>query len=291
MVHGLDVLSVYDPATGEVVQLNTLGDGSEVQAAHPLDGDGGVKTPTGSPYYGGDHSRLSVVFVDEGAYETLALWQRQGRLLSFAGAGPAGALLWYERDLIRVRPETVKGASGGARGWILEAERRGHGAHRIWLNEGVLAGIVGPLATPSGLGTGWQVSGMDVAAVDPASGSVRLHDNNTQSVRSLSVAPVVFPVSGVTLTMSTGQTGATGAHGMELICGGFGGGFLSGVYPSPAGTQHPARVAGSIVTPPGIWQIRINMLIAQSAFGGADVTIYRPALRLGTSTAPGALAP
>jgi hypothetical protein len=293
-VHGLDVLSVYDIATGDVVQLNALGDDTELVVRGLLDGDG-VKSPEGTPYYGGDLSRVAVTFLGADEYEILRAWQKAGRMLRLAGAGPAGALLWNEDTLISVAPETVKGASGGARGYRLTAERRGHGSHNIWLDEDLLAHL-GPFVQELGnLGGAWEALSCAQTEGSPGDGSINVEDVGATVGATLRLANrIVFPVSGVRLTGSVSQSGTDATIGtrpqLEFNAVAFAGGApLVGAYAGLDTAEHDDRVSVAAVTPAGTWSLTLNPLATSAPFTN-EIVLYRPALRVGTSTEPGRLA-
>lgn len=288
-VHGLNVLSVYDPLSGTVVQLNALGQESEVLVRGVLDADG-VETPTGGRYYGGDHSRISVQFLEVlgTEYAQLDAWMKEGRRVSAAGVGPTGALLWEEKDLLTVMPESIKGAQGGARGFRLEMERKGHASHKIYWHNDLLDRFGWPLALP--LPAGYTYYNANIGEEDDSLFSVNAISSGTGS--ALDSPKILFPVAGVRLTGSVGYAGAAGNSWLGGV-GALTKGSLSvgSAYENlqAAGDYPDNRMRVEYVTSPGTYYVFFSLAYSPTGVGYAFVR--RPALRVGTSGEAGRSGP
>lgn len=101
MISGVQKISVYDPATGIVVQLNNVVPDGEALIASPLyykDIDGKLK-------YDGDKSYLSFGAYDDGGFAQLETWMKAKTPVRVVTAGFEENLLWYESAPILVKKD------------------------------------------------------------------------------------------------------------------------------------------------------------------------------------------
>ena len=125
MISGLQKISVYDPATGTVVQLNNVAPSASFKNREPLS----VKNTDSELIYDGDDSYLEFAAFDNGAFDQLETWMKAGTGLNIVGMGVEEHFAWYETTPIVVKKNF--GFQVGNRNSIVVSTQKSRGSHNI----------------------------------------------------------------------------------------------------------------------------------------------------------------
>ena len=197
---GIKVISIYNPVTGDTVQLNNLAADSEY-SADPIP----TETTTGQAYGGKDHT-LTINFFEQGsaARAQLRAWAENDTPVCAVGAGGQSFLLWYEPVTMLFNRGKQLSARDGAMFNTVVMSFPGETAK---IQTGInLADIA---VKAAGFNVGWGASDSgdmadgyyEVNAVaDPFSSGVQEFTWDNAGSSSAIRLDFVFPISGVTLT-------------------------------------------------------------------------------------------
>ncbi|MFZ3035510.1 MAG: hypothetical protein WA138_16050 [Parvibaculum sp.] len=192
MISGVQKISIYDPATGIVVQLNNVVPDGEALIASPLyykDIDGKLK-------YDGDKSYLSFGAYDDGGFAQLASWMKAKTPVRVVTAGFEENLLWYESAPILVKKD-YSYAVGNKNYFSVEIAKEG-GTHNI---KSVANLILGP-------GLWYDANTNGIADSLIKTGTYTTSFNNSSFIQTLTFisgqtgsmsCKIEFPISGINI--------------------------------------------------------------------------------------------
>jgi hypothetical protein len=125
MISGVQKISIYNPATGTVVQLNNVVPEGDALIAAPLS----YKDIDGKLKYDGDKSYLSFGAYDDGGFAQLETWMKAKTPVRIVTAGFEENILWYESAPLLVKKKY--GYSIGNKNYFsIEIAKEG-GTHNI----------------------------------------------------------------------------------------------------------------------------------------------------------------
>jgi len=128
MISGLRKISIYNPSTGVVVQLNHVAPDGDVKIRSPLH----IMDPDGEYVYDGDESYFEFGFYDRSnAYDQLKTWMDAGTGIRIVGTGIEQNLLWRESVPILIEKKMNMGV--GNRNFIICRVAKKRGTHDIKL--------------------------------------------------------------------------------------------------------------------------------------------------------------
>lgn len=190
MISGVQKISIYDPATGIVVQLNNVVPDGEALITSPLyykDIDGKLK-------YDGDKSYLSFGAYDDGGFAQLASWMKAKTPVRVVTAGFEENLLWYESAPILVKKD-YSYAVGNRNYFSVEIAKEG-GTHNI---KSVANLILGP-------GLWYDADTNGIADSLTKTGTYTTSFDNSSFIQTLTFAAgqtgiifcqIEFPITGI----------------------------------------------------------------------------------------------
>jgi len=135
-VTGQKKISIYDPATGTVVQLNNISEEGEFEKKGAF-----IKTSAGSRMYSGDESKAEFLSLDWTGYDQLVTWMKERTPVRFVTYGLDEHILWYEDTLITVDLKTVFSPYKRS-GFKIYFEKAG-GVHGIYKGCNILYAVLG----------------------------------------------------------------------------------------------------------------------------------------------------
>ncbi|KKP28293.1 MAG: hypothetical protein UR18_C0006G0005 [Candidatus Nomurabacteria bacterium GW2011_GWE2_31_40] len=193
-VTGQKKISIYDPATGTVVQLNNISEEGEFEKKGAF-----IKTSAGSRMYSGDESKAEFLSLDWTGYDQLVTWMKERTPVRFVTYGLDEHILWYEDTLITVDLKTVFSPYKRS-GFKIYFEKAG-GVHEIYKGANLLYKA-----------KGWKdvdtSNKADNYIINTSGGSFTfLFQNGMQKISCVTdgnltfAATLVYPISGITLNL------------------------------------------------------------------------------------------
>lgn len=289
---GVQAFSVYDPSTGNVVQV----DGKYVETfdfTQQRGGTEGPASPTGGSVSVGDFSEVEIVFVDVAGKSQLETWRTNDTPVSLVAAGEQAAIQWYETDIIsELEEQPVFDQHADLNRYRFVMRRQGHGIHDIYKGTNLLRAVNHQVGS-SFLNDSWQDSdssgvadgystnnntsnesfGSDVQSFDTASNGNASHINAT----------IEFPVSGVDLTLSSNLTQLHSSED-DVVKINFFDSNNSGLSASSTTVSSTGRASVTNTTPSSIFDLRVDTHRVNNSSTTETVKHKLPALRLDGGT-------
>ena len=262
-VGGWKKASLYDPATGDVAQIN------KIATEHSEWVDEPMRTEhTKGALYGGTENRATVGFFesDTALLNKIEDWQDGNTPLCLVIVGEQGNVIWHKPRSVHFVRNIGTDARTGLETHLISLESFGV-PDKIWSGVNLLNGF----AHVHGFDYGWsdENPNADGIASGWESGVTGTFANNEQTIDGDMYIEAVFPVSGVDLRGKVAVLSSAGTYNNYILQNDYDDVELSSDSES-AGTL----VSG--VTQSGIWKIRFG--IEQTASG--DITFKNPFMRV-----------
>lgn len=263
-ISGQKKISIYDPLTGTVVQLNNISEEGEF-----VDNPSFIRDSNGGRMFAGDDHKAEFMSLDDVGYDQLETWMRNRTLVQFVTYGLDEHILWYEDTSITVKRNSHF-SPYKRNGFKVSFERAG-GIHSIYKGSNILYAIFG---FKDGNGN----SKADNYNMNPSTGWNPVFSNGQQQINSTTAtsmdvsAPVFkYPIAGASLIHALApdynNTGAQ-LYGLSRIYNFAGSGLL---------TLNSSIEAGhSFTTPANIYTIELNHVYLTSGFTGKSIHFKVP---------------
>lgn len=186
-VTGQKKISIYDPATGTVVQLNNISEEGEFEKKGSF-----IRTSAGGRMYSGDESKAEFLSLEWTGYDQLVSWMKNRTPVRFVTYGLDEHILWYEDTLLTVDLKTVFSPYKRS-GFKIYFEKAG-GVHSIYKGSNILYALFG-----------WQDSNSDGLADGLFSPATNTFTNEIQRftipITAIDIRfSLVYPIVGAELT-------------------------------------------------------------------------------------------
>lgn len=195
MKTGIQKVSIYDPATGTVVQCNNVSTDAEFNKS-------GFETENskGQMLYSGDESSFEFTSFDENIFTQLEAWMKAETDLNMVVLGVDENILWYEPSKITVNKIYLP-AVGNRNGYRIKISKKG-GLHNIYTGANMLYLLNGWAdADINGIADNYTKAGVSTTTF------VAPYQQITASAGAtglLFTAPdFIFPIAGAKLQLST----------------------------------------------------------------------------------------
>ena len=126
MITGVKKISVFDPATGTTVQLNSIVPQADAKIKSPIE----ILDVDNELFYDGDDSFLEFASFDLTGYDQLEDWMIANTKVQLVVAGYDYHILWYESATITVKK--TFGFKTGNRNLFTVRISKGRGTHTIY---------------------------------------------------------------------------------------------------------------------------------------------------------------
>ena len=268
---GIKVASIYDPATGIVVQVNTLLPDSEfykrpVKAPHPLG-----ETVVGYDCF------LRLSFFDQTSKAQLETWANARTPLRVVCVGVDKHIQWYESVPIAFTAETIFDAKTGINRSYIEMSFFGANP-AVYSNVNLLAYLGWADTVVNNLADNYTLTGATAVSFTSLVQTI----GNVIGTNGV-YADVQFPVSGITLVPSFDVTALHSVdlnHRMQILNRNFAAGTISTTNVDSTST---GIKSGANATPAGIYTMRFFPIIGNGGSAG-NVAGRNPALTVGRLT-------
>lgn len=252
MKTGVKKISIYDPATGTVVQLNQILAEGNIQLSR-LENELG----SGNMAYAGDESVYEFTAIGDGidaAFTQLETWMKADTAVRMATYGVEACILWYEDSKVSVT-KTVFHQVGQRNGIKVKISAKG-GEHSIFTGKNILYAYLKWIDdNEDEIADGYAESQTDVTSFD----------NSVQTIVALgSSSPVfkaasdlIYPIAGAKLELGVnlvGSEGLTAGIDISAVCRNFAGNALQ--------TSADDLVDGFVqfTTPSATYKISLNII-------------------------------
>jgi hypothetical protein len=261
MKTGIQKVSIYDPATGTVVQFNNISTEAEFNKA-------GLETENskGQMLYSGDESSFEFTSFDENIFTQLEAWMESETDLNMAVLGVDDNILWYEPSKITVNKSYLS-AVASRNGYRVKISKKG-GQHNIYSGVNMLNLLNGWAdSNLNGLADGYTKTGVYTPTFVA---------NSYQQISALAAASgllftapdFIFPIVGAKLQLSTNIILVTNGTGLNVTAA------LKNFAGATLQTDTVAIATGLIefTTPANFYKATINLL---NGTVGASALTYR----------------
>ncbi len=199
-VSGQKKISIYDPATGTVVQLNNISEEGEFEKKGSF-----IKTSAGNRMYSGDESKAEFLSLDWTGYDQLVTWMKNRTPVRFVTYGLDEHILWYEDTYITVDQKTVF-APFKRSGFKIYFEKAG-GVHAIYKGSNILYISRGwGDSNADGLADGYAFSLNASHIATFVNGIQNINANGIAGAAIMESAPICYPIVGAALQYSLTDT-------------------------------------------------------------------------------------
>ena len=273
---GWKVISIYDPATGTVVQLNSLLPETDV-TVKPIF----VETPSGLEF-GGFSAEANFEFYDDAGFTQLRTWFTNFTPVRAVGVGSTVNLQWYESVTLKnVEMVRTPDARTGLHRFRVQMVYAGD-LPAIYMNRNLLAYLGWNDANADGIPEGYTNASIPTVAFNNGNGEFTATNMNDASDRL--EATIIFPIAGVTLVKSVFAVSSSIQQGVRLRSQTFAGTNL--LDSSNYVTSSNIINSLSYLTPAGIYWIYASPCRSGTASTNSSVQKF-PALTTDGSRTPG----
>lgn len=223
-ISGLKKISVYDPATGTVVQLNKVS--SEGDFKHePLSEEGSK----GNLVFSGYDSLFEFMAFDDTGYDQLESWMKNETEVNLVTHGMQEHLLWYEPSLITVKKD-FGFKVGNRNGFTVKISKTG-GIQNICTGQNLIYSLFGWADSDNNnIADGYAIHNEFNLFYTFINGAQNLGYKNALPA-NYNIGPVVYPISGIDLEFFLGEvlTNIPGPQSVEICNYDFNEGTIVGV--------------------------------------------------------------
>lgn len=251
MFTGIQKISVYDPATGIVVQFNNIAPEGEFQDGKFVD-----ENAAGQMLYAGDDAAFEFMTMgEESGLDQIKDWMDNETPVRLVAYGLEQHLLWYEDSFVHIR-KGFDPAVGKRNRHTIRIVKKGL-SNNITVGTNLLAMVNGWAdVNTDNLADNYEI----VGAMVPASftgGVQRLTTAGVQSgLRFRAANLLIFPVAGAKLQLSVRVDTLTNGESLTILAE-----LLN--YASVALANESALLSAgvkSFTTPANFYKVRLNLL-------------------------------
>lgn len=266
-ITGQKKISIFDPLTGTVVQLNNIAEDGEF-----TDNPSFIRDSNGGRMFSGDDHKAEFMSLDQTGYDQLETWMRNRTLVQFVTYGLDEHILWYEDTYITVKRNSPFSPYKRS-GFTVMFERSG-GVHSIYKGSNILYAIFGFKDADGN-------SKVDNYIINPTSGWNAVFNNgqqqcNSTTASSIGIDPnalIAYPISGVELVnahiLDYNNTGLNFSNRTRLY------NFNMSILLDSGGT---AGNGYFFTTPANIYKLELNSSYINSGFIGKSIHFKVPYL-------------
>lgn len=266
MISGLKIISIYDPATGTVVQLNKVSEEGEfVKQAIS------VKNTQGNLVYAGDESNFEFTAYDNDGYSQLETWMKNKTPVRLVTYGVEENILWYEDAKITVR-KNYGFAVGNLNSFTVQVSARG-GEHDIHIGQNLLHISAGWRdADSDGKADGYEFLTTNTTLSFDVSGYQILSEEAPAAVATV-FGDVVYPIASALFTFAAEYYDSGVFNTIRLGALDFSDALIGG----ESGDE-----LVELITPPNTYTLRSHCLLNRAIT--SDVKFRHPMLVPGSKT-------
>jgi hypothetical protein len=263
-VSGLKIVSVYDPATGTVVQLNKIAPDGEFKKEALYS-----ETTKDGLLYAGDDSSFEFLAFDDTGFDQLETWMKTLTPVRLVTYGVEDNILWYEDATITVK-RSFGFKVGQRNGFTVKISKSG-GEHAIYIGANIFAAYPGWKDTNlDNVVDGYSNSGS--AARTPYFGDGKQRFLLTTTGSLYFSKNLIYPIAGAELSYFINKgSNDTGGYRYQITFESFANAVLSDNY-------FTDNIVQNIKTSVNSWKITCYFATVENLASGNCVDQYIPYL-------------